>query len=367
MLEKQPKINNIIPFYGDEEKLFKKYIEEYDDLYQKIFLLTPYDFKQNLIKRVEIAMKGKFNDFPSSLKSRIEEFITEKIYSLDYKFAQLVKRNILHRNPEECELHYFSYDIIPHCDNDKKDGYYIHTCGEKFQSYRYKPLNNDINADPNKKDFLLYCKKCDMISKSSLVKFKCYATKEDFYSKLMDNINDNTLPLATWKKYHCNLIINDSMKCQICNNSLYYIKKTNKLFCKICNLEFDPNITTWKCINCKTDFTSEVKVFNPLECKSLKICVKDTLCNKIKARPPSLGCGCVLDVFHKNACIGQLFVGELNNKKVVVCSKCESLGNYDNYLWTCPHCLKRFKLKLIDNKENKNILNLVLNNNNNGN
>ena len=51
MLENQAKINNIIPFVGAAEKLFKKYIEEYDDLYQKIFLLTPYDFMQNIINR----------------------------------------------------------------------------------------------------------------------------------------------------------------------------------------------------------------------------------------------------------------------------------------------------------------------------
>ena len=373
MLENQAKISNIIPFVGAAEKLFKKYIEEYDDLYQKIFLLTPYDFMQNIIKRVEISMKGKFNDFPQTTKSQIEEFITEKIYSLDYKFAQMVKRNILHRSTEELQLHIFNYDIIPHCEKCKKDGYYIHTCGEKFQSYRYKPLNNDVNNDPTKKDFLLYCIKCDMIYKSTLIKFKCFFTNEDFYSKLIDNtfLSNNTLPLATWKKYHCNLIINDAMKCQICNDSLYYIETTNQLFCKKCNLNFDPTVTLWKCINCKNDFISEVKIFNPLECKSLKICVKDTICNKIKAKPYSLGCGCKLNIknlkfFHKNSCVGQLFLGKLNGKKVVVCSKCEALGNYDNYLWTCPHCLKRFKLKINENnnKENKNILNIVINNEN---
>ena len=374
MLGNQAKINNIIPFSGAAEKLFKKYLEEYDDLYQKIFLLTPYDFMQNIIKRVEIAMKGKFNDFPQTTKSQIEEFITEKIYSLDYKFAQMVKKNILHRSPEESQLHIFKYDIIPHCEKCKKDGYYIHTCGEKFQSYRYKPLNSDNNNnDPTKKDFLLYCLKCDMIYKSTLIKFKCFLTNEDFYSKLIDNtfISSNTLPLATWKKYHCNLIINDAMKCQICNDSLYYIKTTNQLFCKKCNLNFDPTTTLWKCINCKSDFISEVKIFNPLECKSLKICVKDTICNKIKARPYSLGCGCKLETqnlkfFHKSSCLGQLFLGKLNGKKVVVCSKCESLGNYDNYLWTCPHCLKRFKLKINENnnKENKNVLNILVNNEN---
>ena len=37
--------------------------------------------------------------------------------------------------------------------------------------------------------------------------------------------------LATWKKYHCNAVINDKMKCENCNNDLYFISRT-KVFCK---------------------------------------------------------------------------------------------------------------------------------------
>ena len=53
-------------------------------------------------------------------------------------------------------------------------------------------------------------------------------------------------------------------------------------------------------------------------------------------------------------------MGELNKKKIVVCSKCESMGSYEGYVWTCPICSKRFKTDInylndnMEEKENKN-------------
>ena len=91
-------------------------------------------------------------------------------------------------------------------------------------------------------------------------------------------------------------------------------------------------------------------MYNPLEYKSLKICVKDAIVNKINARPEYMICKCNLNVnstifFHKSACKGELYLGEINSQKVVVCGKCDTLGLYEGYIWTCPICLKRFKTK----------------------
>ena len=55
-------INNI-SFSTEEEKLLKKYLDEYNDLYEKILLLYSDDFLQLLRKRVEITLKEKFNGF----------------------------------------------------------------------------------------------------------------------------------------------------------------------------------------------------------------------------------------------------------------------------------------------------------------
>ena len=355
---------NNISLSSEEEKLLKKYLEEYNELYQKILLLSTDDFFQTLKKRVEITLKEKFNGFSDKSKRVVENFILEKIYSNDNKYALFAKRSIILRNTSEMNLHYFNDEIIPHCEKDKKEGYYIHSCGQKFQIFKYK-ANNEISIlnksnNNNGKIMLLYCEECDMIYKSDLIKFKCNSTHEDFYSKIIDKNSENVSHLATWKKYHCNIIINDAMKCQICHQNLYYLSEINLLFCQKCNLEFNPTTLMWKCIKCKTDFIAEVKIFNPLEYKNMKICVKETLLNKKKAKPKSLDCGCKseikkLEFFHKIECRGELYLGELNDKKVVVCSKCDSLGAYEGYVWTCPICNKRFKNKINEGEKKEEI------------
>ena len=133
---------NIILLSSEEEKLLKKYIEEYNELYQKILILSPNDFIQILSRRVKIVLKEKINGFSSSNITKVENFILEKIYSNDYKHSLFAKRSILQRDQNELNNHYFNENIIPHCNNDKKDGYYIHSCGKKFQIFKYK---NNIN------------------------------------------------------------------------------------------------------------------------------------------------------------------------------------------------------------------------------
>ena len=353
--------NKTIMFNSEEEKLLKKYIDEYNDLFQKILILTPNDFIQILKKMIVISLKDKFNGFSKEIKLKIEDLIIEKLYCHDYKYALFAKKNLVNRKYS----HFFSLknneEIIPHCDKCKKDGNYIHECGNKFQIYKYKSIsldNNDIKSLKNliRPKYLLFCSYCDMIYKSDLIKFKCNSSQENFYSEIIEKNNGNNSKLVTFKKYHCNIIISDSIKCQKCSENLYYINE-NKIFCQKCKIEYDPKNLTWKCIKCRKDFTAEIKVYNPLEYKNMKICVKEAILNKKKARPEYLGCNCNIEnlnrltFFHKNNCKGLLYQWELNGKKVVVCQECESLGNYNGYSWTCPICLKRFKINSEDNKE----------------
>ena len=348
---------NIILLSKEEEKLLKKYVEEYNELYQKILILSPNDFIQTLSKLVKIVIKDKINGFSSNNISKVENFILEKIYANDYKYSLFAKKSILQRDSNEIKNHYFISEIIPHCENDKKDGYYTHTCGKKFEIFKYK--NNNIFENFNKikiedknenKIFLLYCRECDMIYKSNLIKFRCFSKEEDFYSKVIDTSNENNYHLATWKKYHCNIIINDVMKCQTCHENLYFLK-------------------------CKKDFKAEVKIFNPFEYKNMKICIKEAILNKKRAKPDYLGCGCEINndaqklkFYHKSNCRGDLYIGNLNGKRIVVCNKCESMGLCEGYVWTCPLCTKRFKTytnylddDIVEIKENIN------NNNDNSN
>ena len=336
----------------EEKKIFKKYIEEYNDLFQKILILSPSEFISKLNQNVEYSLRFKNNKFPKTLKDKIQLIIAEKIYKKDYKIAQKIKLKLAKENNINKE--YFQGEIIPHCDKDKEDGkYYIHSCDEKFLVYE---------LDNPEKNYFLFCQKCNMIYKEDLIKFKCAFHKNDFYSKiLLNNNKEEDLPYATWAKYHCHAVINDLMKCQKCSNNLFLLKKNfkngtkNYLYCKKCKKAWYPSFLQWECLICKKLFTCDAKAYNPLEFKTLKICIKDAMVNKIKAYPEYLECNCNFDFnkvnfFHKASCKGTLFFGELDGKKTVVCEKCDSIGFYDGYIWTCPLCLK--KTKNINNKKN---------------
>ena len=84
---KNQRIPNYKNLSSEEKKLFNIYLSEYNDIFQSILLFTPTEFIQNIIKRVEITLKKKFNDIPLKNKKRVEEFLTEKIYSKEFKLA----------------------------------------------------------------------------------------------------------------------------------------------------------------------------------------------------------------------------------------------------------------------------------------
>ena len=186
MKEENKKQKDII-FTEEEENLLTKYLEEYNDTYPKILLLNPLEFFQNILKGIELTMKEKINGFSQESKTKIEEYIIEKVYPSDFKFATFVRKNIKNRNSSEISSHYFKNEILNHCDNDKCNGFYIHSCGEKFQYFRYRTSNNlnnsiiyknngqeknymNISTDKkiygNNYDIVLFCEKCEMIYKS---------------------------------------------------------------------------------------------------------------------------------------------------------------------------------------------------------
>ena len=339
----------------EEQKLLNIYLNEYDDIFQNILLQPPREFIRNVIKRVEISLKKKFNDIPSSTRAKVEDFLTEQIYSKDYKLASLAMKTIEKRlnNPNHLP-NIFNGKIFEHCSKDKKNGKYIHSCGECFYNFKYKPLYNRDSLFEEIKDeeykLFLICIKCECIYKSDLVKFHCNSTDIDFYSKILDNnLNKNKLPFATWKRYHCNAVINDTMKCNKCKENLLYDKESNLIICSKCQICQNPKNLKWNCLICHKDFVSDVKEYNPLEFKNMKICVKDALVNKIKAKPDKLLCGCNIDIkkikfFHKLTCKGDIYLGEMNKQQIIVCNKCDTIGLYYNFSWTCPYCNKVFKL-----------------------
>ena len=173
------------------------------------------------------------------------------------------------------------------------------------------------------------------------------------------------LHLATWAKYHCNAVINDTMKCHNCNNPLFIDSKNNNLLkCLTCNYSIEPSKLTWKCIICKSEFTSEAKIYNPNEFLIMKSAIKDTLKQGNKAFPLEdeieFTCNCPIDFkskffFHKKTCKGSLFKGILNGRKIIVCNQCHSLNYNDNFVWMCPICEQRTGINIKEKGKIKRI------------
>ena len=166
-------IEKQLSFNSEEKKLLKKYIEEYNDMYQKILLLSKDEFVDKLKKHIELSLRSKIKNYSEQSKIKVKEFIVDKVYESDYKYAQIIQNSIEKRNRYELSKNCFKGEIIPHCDKDKKNGFYIHSCGEKFQTYKYKisydyyimhldkeSKEKDINT--NHYERILYCKKCDI-------------------------------------------------------------------------------------------------------------------------------------------------------------------------------------------------------------
>ena len=113
-------IEKQLSFNSEEKKLLKKYIEEYKDMYQKILLLSKDEFVDKLEKHIELSLRSKIKNYSEQSKSKVKEFIVDKVYESDYKYAQIIKNSIEKRNRYELSKNCFKGEIIPHCDQDKK-------------------------------------------------------------------------------------------------------------------------------------------------------------------------------------------------------------------------------------------------------
>ena len=80
-----------------------------------------------------------------------------------------------------------------------------------------------------------------------------------------------------------------------------------------------------------------------MENKAVENEIKRAILLKHKAHPNSIPC-CQLnaffvDFFHNKKCKGNLYEGQLNDKKIIVCDKCYDINFYERFTWTCPKCL----------------------------
>ena len=329
-------------FSEEEQKMLLLYLEEFNDLFPDILQYPSGKFLSNLFKRSKISLSQKFNVFSSSSVAKIEKYFIEKYYPTQYNLAYNSMKQIKFKQETlsplmKVSLVYNGNNYIKHCRETKEP---LHTCGNKLLSNK-----SYINE---KESLMLFCVNCNQIYKDSFIKMSCSTcNNSEYYTKILskDELNPNSLLPATWAKYHCNAIINDLMKCLQCKEVLFWNQKDNLLVCLKCSFSIQPNLLKWICVFCKNEFNSDVKVYNPLEFKLMKISVKDTLIARVRAVPPEneFICGCNIDYatikfIHKKTCKGQMYLGVMNKKKILVCSLCRSLNYYDNFTWICPVC-----------------------------
>ena len=318
----------------DEEILLSLAVNEYNDYLPNILTVKTQDFIPNVAKYIKITSQVKGIDCNEQSLSKVLKIIRYKYYEKEYAKVNEIIQSITNIDSYK---KFNGSNYIPHCNRCKGA---IHTCGDKF--YHFPPY--------------LLCLKCQKIYDQTCVLLFCKECQVEYYSSI-EQVSKNNVDVykpATWDKYHCNIVINDVMKCYKCQ-SVLYINTTNtsnkSLTCLKCKIEFDQLDVQWTCVICNNNFVCEAKVYNPLEYKTMKMVVKETIVKGIEAKPDSVECCQMTEdeinkatFRHKKNCNGILYLGYLNNKKVVVCELCQMLYNYDAHLWLCPICKHRFKL-----------------------
>ena len=321
----------------NEYILFQTAEYEYNDLFPEILKYNKASFFSSLERYILIHLSPKNISFPNGTFNKIMKIIEIHYYSKDFrKISNLMNKDL----KKSKYLTFTGSNFLSHCAKTQKA---IHNCGNKF-----------LLIDSG---HYLYCKQCNLIYHYKNVLLLCDYCNKEYYTEIKE-INsiqkyclEKNLKPATWSKYHCNAIMNDTMKCQNCNNILYLNSK-NKLVCLNCNTEFNQYDIKWICIICNKDFNSEAKEYDPFIFKVIKIAVKKTLFKGIEAKPSYVPC-CQINseqinnykFLHKKECNGILYEGDMEGKKIVVCSKCHMLNFYFNHYWCCPICKKRFKLE----------------------
>jgi len=360
------------PFYCDNI-LLKPRNDLLDILFDKISSIIDHYNKYQKKDHLYFIIKKCENNFIS------DEYIpmynalslTLSILSRNSNCKYKIKCSTLNKN-----LNYIN-SFIPHCLKQKTNNENaIHICGEKLiqvnkniiQSKSNKEKNN---INDNRKIKYIICPKCKKCYKNNLILMFCKHCNISYYSKLIDEKNSNNIYPATWEKYHCfnsensndinNYKFEEQMPCVKCNSKLWI--KNNKLFCKNCKFEIDPNNLVWTCDKCDKEFRSNAKIYNKLNHKIIKRIIRDALIGQKIVKPFDLPCECIkkykfdnVNFYHmkEGRCNGVLYYNSFNEKDYVICSVCKYISYLNDFNWFCPFCLRYFisnKIKIFAHKK----------------
>ena len=324
----------------------------YNENFNDILIIEKTKFLKNIeIKLIDILKRqNKLSKLDYENQFSIYQKEKENINNLYEKDYSLLKKELIKYSKSPNEIKYLT-NFRKHCIDLSQIS--LHKCSENklgkfievYEEKKRKYLSKKFVGKP----LYVICSECNKCYNINLIKMFCNCCKTEYYtSKLDENDNENILP-ATWKEYHCKpIIVNETMKCIKCENVLYINLYNKKLVCLNikCNFSSDAKSIIWKCKLCHNDFTSEAKIFNPLDNKILHNSVVECLLNKEICLPQKLYCCCLIKkntkYFHNKKCDGELYKGLLDNKSIVVCAKCHAVNYYEKFVWICPICNIKF-------------------------
>ena len=329
------------------KKIMNFIINEYEELFPEILIMAKKQFLLNIRKGVFSNLEDLYSDIIKE-DTKFNELFDNNFKKIEEKYENnynLLRKEWTNFHKNKNETNYLC-KYRKHCFDDSE--YASHNCTNKEPKFILISNNDNI-------EFVI-CSKCQKAYKSTFILCKCYHCDEEYYSKILTKDENTELFEATWKEYHCPQMISKKMSCIKCKSPFYLNMKTGMLNClnEKCKFISKQKRILWTCNNCQKDFTSGAKVYNPLDIEIINKAIKQTLLLKHRAHPNKMPC-CKLNIFftefyHKKNCKGILYLGEINDKLIIVCEKCHAINYYERFIWTCPKCQTKFRTK------NKNII-----------
>ena len=335
-----------------EIELTKIFKEQYNDIFPNIRNLNQNSFVSILEKQVTLSLKILNKTFSNILIKKILNIFTKQ-YINDRAIITNGINDLLKIKPENLPyIENFNYYI--HCVGCNEA---LHKCGNCLIYYE-----NHI-----------YCLSCEEVFKPEHLILYCNEHNLNYYSSIREitNLKKKFLFNAQFAKNHCINSNNILMTCQICNFDLYIdISKGkncyNNLICDNCRKIFETSKLFFNCDICNKKYNSEAKIYVDFDKKKIEnLCIIHAIIKNDFASPSfilSKQCNCDIEnnCQYKHSCGGILLIGNLIDKKVIVCNKCYEIINYEKFQWNCPLCDKRIRTKVIitckSSYKNKNFL-----------
>ncbi len=339
-----------------EAQITKYFEEEFNELFEDILIKSDKEFMDNLLFNSKFVIEDNFSS-DAMKNSTLIQIIKkkEREFYVKLKMDKEKLTKVLKYKGKDFIGNGQNFSFLKHCIYQKDIP--IHMCNEKNNFVTVlTEFSTGINEIKNikrrnslseyKNIDAIICTNCLKAYKGNYVKLLCNFCKIPYYTRILsfnENANNNFQP-ATWEKYHCNIIINQQMLCPKCNHTLYIDIQNDKLICLNCHFSDEAENIEWNCIKCNQKFYSNAKIYNPYIFKPYANAIKKGLLEKISAVPKRLQCGHNPEnIIHKKNCSGKLYITQLNNCEMIICSKCRAMNKFDKFIFECPECGKKIK------------------------